>query len=106
LNTLTKKIIAVDFDGTIVHNAYPEIGEPKPEVIAALLEEQRRGAKLILWTCRRDKLLTEAVYWCKAHGLTFAAVNEGLSETEALYGGETRKVFADEYWDDRAVKVI
>jgi hypothetical protein len=100
------KIIAVDFDGTIVHNAYPKIGEAKPEVIAALLEEQRRGARLILWTCRRGKELAEAIDWCTAHGLIFDAINEGLPESEELYGGETRKVFADEYWDDKAVRVI
>jgi hydroxymethylpyrimidine pyrophosphatase-like HAD family hydrolase len=103
---MNNKIIAVDFDGTIVKNKYPDIGEPKTEVIAALLEEQRRGAKLILWTCRRDKELTEAVRWCEGHGLMFAAVNEGLSETEELYVGETRKVYADEYWDDKGVKVV
>jgi hypothetical protein len=106
MRNLNINSIAVDFDGTIVKNAYPDIGEPKPEVIAAILEEQRRGVKFILFTCRTGKKLNEAVNWCKEHGLTFDAINEGLPELEALYGGKTRKPYADLYWDDKAVKIL
>lgn len=46
------KIIAVDFDGTLCENNWPEIGEPKKEVITYLKGRQAAGDKLILWTCR------------------------------------------------------
>lgn len=36
------KIIAVDFDGTLCENNWPEIGEPKKEVITYL--KNRRAA--------------------------------------------------------------
>ena len=100
-----RKIIAVDFDGTIVTNKFPDIGEPIWSTYNALLSEQWEGARLILWTCRRDEQLTAAVNWCKALDLEFEAVNENLPEIIDAFGGDTRKIYADEYWDDRAVAV-
>lgn len=97
------KIIAVDFDGCICANKWPEIGAANLSVINALLEERRNGTKLILWTCRHGIQLTQAVEWCAAAGLTFDAVNENLPEIIKDFDGDTRKVFAHEYWDDRAV---
>ncbi len=99
-------IIAVDFDGTLCKNRYPDIGEPIQEVIDKLLEEQRNGAKLILWTCRCDKELTDAVEWCERHGIIFDAVNDHLPEMKEAFGNNTRKIFAHQYWDDHAVNIL
>ena len=98
-----RKIIAVDFDGTLVENNFPDIGEPIAETITALLDEQRRGARVILWTCRSGDNLTAAMDWCKNSGIKLDAVNENLPEMIEFFGGDTRKIFANEYWDDRAV---
>lgn len=98
-----RKAIAVDFDGCLCEEAWPEIGAPHMDVINAAIAEQRNGAALILWTCRTGELLDKAVLWCKEHGLVFDAVNENLPERLEHYGSESRKVSADEYWDDRAV---
>jgi len=97
-----KPIIAVDFDGCLVLNRFPEIGEPISETIEALKVEQARGAKVILWTCRRDVHLADAVAWCEENGIRLDAVNRNLAEVVAAFGGDTIKVYADEYWDDRA----
>lgn len=99
------KIIAVDFDGCLVTNQYPDIGEPIQKTIDALKAEQAEGAKVILWTCRRDEQQTAAVDWCAQHGIHLDAVNRNLPEIVAAFGGETIKVFANEYWDDRAVRM-
>lgn len=45
-----KNIIAVDFDGTLCTNKYPDIGEPNKNLIAYLKKRQSNGDKLILWT--------------------------------------------------------
>jgi Predicted hydrolases of the HAD superfamily len=100
---MESKIIAVDFDGTLVTNAYPDIGNPIENVVFALKCEQNKGARIILWTCRRGELLAKAVDWCEARGIRLAAVNENLPDVIEAFGGDTRKVFANEYWDDRAV---
>ena len=101
--TKHRKIIAVDFDGTLAENKFPEIGNPIPSTIAKAKREQEKGARLILWTCRINERLTAAVEWCARQGLHFEAVNENLPDIIEAFGGDTRKIFANEYWDDRAV---
>jgi hydroxymethylpyrimidine pyrophosphatase-like HAD family hydrolase len=48
-------IIAVDFDGTIVEDAYPKIGKPLIFTFETLLKLQSEGHRLILWTYRMAK---------------------------------------------------
>lgn len=98
---MNSKIIAVDFDGTLCENKWPEIGAPKKEIIVYLKSRQKQGDKLILWTCRVGEMLEKAVRWCKERGLTFDAVNENLPEIIESFGSDTRKIFANEYIDDR-----
>lgn len=95
-------IYAVDFDGTLCEYMWPDIGEPNTEIIEYIRFAQRCGVKLILWTCRQGKALEEAVEWCKQQGLEFDAVNENLPEVIEEFGGDTRKIFANRYIDDRA----
>ena len=96
-------ILAVDFDGTIVEDKYPLIGEPIMEIVSFLQDIRASGVKLILWTCRNGDALTRAVKFCADLGLGFDAINENLPEVQQLYGGDTRKVFADYYLDDKAL---
>lgn len=96
------KVIAVDFDGTLCEDKYPEIGEPNWRVINYIKQEMGLGARVILWTCRCGEYLEEAVEWCKAKGLIFDAVNDNIQGLAAAMGSNSRKVFADEYIDDRA----
>ena len=100
------KIIAVDFDGCLCENKWPEIGSPNWGAINELIRRKAEGDKVILWTCRADKMLEEAVLWCCNRGLKFDAVNDNLPENKEHFGNNCRKVFANEYWDDRAVPVI
>lgn len=100
---MAEKIIAVDFDGTLCENAWPGIGPARTGVIDYVLGEQMTGAKLILWTNRVGERLDEALEWCAERGIAFDAVNENLPEIVQAFGGDTRKVFANEYLDDRAV---
>lgn len=101
----TPTIIAVDFDGCLCRNAWPDIGQPNTSVIAELRRRMSEGCELILWTCREGWMLAEAVGWRKAHGLRFDAVNANSPHMVAKYGNDCRKVGADEYWDDRAVVI-
>lgn len=95
--------IAIDFDGILCQNAYPDIGDPNWDTIHQALKEQSNGAKLILWTCREGRSLERAVAACAGWGLTFDAVNENLPEWRKAYRTDPRKVGANEYWDDRNV---
>ena len=94
-------IIAVDFDGTLCEDKYPFIGRPNTDLIRLLRNAHRFGDKVILWTCRSGRHLSKAVSWCGSYGLVFDAVNENLPEIIERYGGDSRKIFADVYIDDR-----
>lgn len=97
------RILAVDYDGTItLRNDYPNVGEFKPGAIEVLKELQKKGFKLILWTCRTGSELDVVVDAMKAQGLTFNAVNDHLDEVKSMYACDSRKVFADMYIDDMA----
>ena len=97
-----RKVIAVDFDGTICENRYPQIGEPNTELISQLIAEQESGADIILWTCRTGARLKEAVSWAKEQGLRFDYVNRNNRERIKIYRSDCRKISADVYIDDRA----
>lgn len=96
-------IIAVDFDGTLVTNAWPEIGMPIISVIEYVKRRQKNGARLILWTNRTGEPLSKALAWCEENGIVLSAVNENLPDIIEAFGGDCRKIFANEYLDDRAV---
>ena len=96
-------VIAVDFDGTLCTNAFPFIGEPLYETIERMKELRRNGHKIILWTCRDGMNLVNAIVWCADHGLFFDAVNDNLESHKKRYKGNSRKILADLYVDDKAV---
>ena len=96
-------IIAVDFDGTLVTNAWPEIRTPIVPVIEYVKHRQKNGARLILWTNRTGEPLNKALAWCEENGIVLSAVNENLPDIIEAFGGDCRKIFANEYLDDRAV---
>lgn len=96
-------IIAVDFDGTLAENAWPGIGRPIEPVIEYIKRRKAKGARIILWTNRVGEKLDEAIAWCAERGIVFDAVNANLPDIIEAFGGDCRKIFANEYLDDRAV---
>ncbi|ANW97518.1 hydrolase [Wenyingzhuangia fucanilytica] len=97
-----QKIIAVDFDGTIVKDEYPKIGAPQLFAFETLKKLQESGYRLILWTLREGKSLDEAVAFCKKQGIEFYAVNKNYPE-EVVNDKAIRKLHADIFIDDRNV---
>lgn len=100
-----QRVIAVDFDGCLCDNAYPDIGAPNWRVIEAALKEREAGAALILWTCREGDMLQQALDACKGWGLEFDAVNDSLPKWKETWKNDPRKIGATEYWDDKAVRM-
>ena len=94
------KIIAIDFDGTIVEDAYPKIGKPRLFAFDTLKQLQNNGHRLILWTYRSGKKLQEAVDFCAKNDIVFYAVNKSYPE-EVLDDSISRKIHADIFIDDR-----
>lgn len=96
-----RMIIAVDFDGTIVENRYPDIGKEIPFATETLRMLIHDGHQLILWTVREGKYLDEAVDWCFIHGVSFYAINKNYPEEKVHYQyGYYKKIYADYFIDD------
>ena len=95
------KIIAVDFDGTLCFSRFPALGPANVPAIQKLIAARRAGDRIVLWSSRTGTALDAAVEFCRNYGLEFDAVNENLPDVVARWG-ESRKVYADEYWDDKA----
>ena len=97
-------IIAVDFDGTIVENRYPDIGAERPFATDTLRMLAKDKHQLILWSCREGKLLDDAVMWCRERGVEFWAVNNDYPEEDMNKNHHfSRKIKADMFIDDRQV---
>ncbi len=95
---LETRKIAVDFDGTIVEDAYPAIGRERPFALRTLRALQEKGFVLVLWTCRTGTELQEAIDFCQKGGVTFYGINENFAGEP---DGGARKIDADIYIDDR-----
>ena len=92
-------IIAIDFDGTCVKHAYPEIGEDIG-AIPVLKKMVNDGHQLILNTMRSGKLLDEAVQWFESNGIKLSGANHTPGQATWT---QSPKVYAQLYIDDAAL---
>ncbi len=103
-------IIAVDFDGILCKNKFPDIGEPNYEIISLVRQLIDQKHEVILWTTRNGEELTAAVDWCGERGLHFCNVNGPAPSNEAEYKDKyptpSRKIYADVYIDDHNIEYI
>ena len=103
-------IIAVDFDGVLCEQAFPDIGKPIQDNIDAVKRLIDDRHEVVLWTTRNGRELAEAVKWCEAHGLHFCAVNGPAPSNEKEYRGryaeQSRKIYADVYIDDHNMESV
>lgn len=98
-----KLVVAIDFDGTIVKDKWPEIGKfrwlARPVLDWLFWSRQH---ELILYTCRESNLLINACEFLVREGIHFDWINENPERLILKYGTNCRKISADWYVDDRA----
>lgn len=92
-------IISVDYDDTLLIG-----GKPNKALIEKLITEQAMGNVLILNTCRAGNRLNEAIATCRKNGLIFQAVNDNIPQIIQHFGYNPRKIYADIYIDDKAIR--
>lgn len=95
-------IYAIDFDGTIVEDKYPDIGQLNADAVMFIHELKATGHTFILHTCRHGKELFEAIAFLWEHDLAPHHINSNVPELIAKYG-DCRKIYADYYIDDHNV---
>lgn len=100
---MNQLIIAIDFDGTIVDDKYPEIGALKPKAAEVIRALKQRGDYIIIWTCRTGDHLLQAINYLIHHNIPFDAVNAHNPDNFKLYGNAAAKVYADHYIDDKGI---
>lgn len=94
-------IFAIDFDGTIVKDAYPGIGALDRDAKVFIKTLKSKGHIFILWTNRSDGKLKDAVDFLEKNDIAPDYVNENVPSLCEQYGNDCRKVFAHYYIDDR-----
>ena len=94
-------LIAVDFDGTIVEDAYPKVGKAKTFAIETIKMLQNDGHRIILWTYRHGRALKEAHQFMIDSGIEPYAVNRSYPEEASHPSDVSRKINADLFIDDR-----
>lgn len=94
-------ILAIDFDGTIVTHAYPEIGELQKNAVEAIRNLHAKGYYIIIWTCRFGQHQDNVERFLQSHGIPYDEINEHHPDVRDFYKNDTRKISADIYIDDR-----
>lgn len=112
MNTWT---IAIDFDGTVVTHAFPQVGR-EIGATPVLKKLVAKGHRLILWTMRSDvadpqspspaiytepgNYLTAAVQWFVEREIPLFGINHN---PEQMLWTASPKAHADLYIDDRGI---
>ena len=120
---MSRLILGVDFDGTVVTHRFPEIGQDAPHAAEVLKRFIDRGYIIVLNTMRSDKncydpvnkklipaglgkklglttTLEDAVDWFERNGIHLSGIN--TSPGQKLWT-DSPKVYATHYIDDAAV---
>jgi hypothetical protein len=97
--------VAIDFDGTIVEDKYPEIGSLKEDVVSCTNILKELGCFIIITSCRTSTLIHPSM----AERVTQKQIMENfLRENNIAFDkideGNEGKVVADIYIDDRGIK--
>ena len=98
---MEKLTLAIDFDGTIVKELYPDIGSLLPgakEYINKLYDD---GHYIIIWTCRSEGYEIGVVEFLDGMNIKYHQVNENELARIEKYGSDSRKISADIYIDDK-----
>jgi hypothetical protein len=95
-------IIAIDFDGIIVTDMYPDIGPEIPGAIEAIRELHEHGYCIIINSCRAREQEKDMKDWIQDRDLPVCCINENCRERVMKYRTDCRKISADLYIDDKA----
>lgn len=94
------KFYAFDFDGTLVENKFPEIGE----IIKGRVDELNKIYEdlsniIIIWSCRSGDYEREMRKFIIENKIPFDFINKN-----PIFNTGSRKIFAHKYYDDRNSK--
>ena len=98
-------VISIDFDGVIVQDKWPEIGEEIPGAVSTINQWYDAGYWIIINSCRdsvHERVLLKD--WLRHNCVPYHAINENLEWRIKKYGTDPRKIGADIYIDDHNIE--
>lgn len=98
-----KGVLAIDFDNTIADTNYPTINGLIKESKKYINKLYNDNWYIIIWTCRADNYLKDAINFLDKEGIKYHLVNEHCPRLIELYENDTRKISADFYIDDKNI---
>jgi hypothetical protein len=93
--------ISIDYDDTIVYQDFPNSGTIKPNAKEVINRLYNDGHHILIWTCRSKENLETAKKYLNECGVNYHLINHNLPTNIEKYGGDTRKMSAHIYIDDR-----
>lgn len=100
---MSKKVISIDFDGTIATLSFPECGTLKPQADMYINDLYQRGYVIIINTCRSGKYEGLAEDFLKNHNISYDYINSNSPHLIEEYKQDCRKISADVYIDDKCL---
>lgn len=99
MQKLKFKLFAIDFDDTIAYSDFPDILGVRPHALRVMEKIKEHGGIIMVWTARSD--LKPVKDFLDFSMIPYDGINEDFEEVAAEYEGQSRKIFADVYIDDR-----
>lgn len=96
-------ILAVDFDGTIAEDSFPEVGLIRKGAKKYLQQLADDGHKIIINTCRTGRFEGMAEDFLIKHEIPYNYINNNLPKMIKMYKQDCRKISADYYIDNRNI---
>lgn len=95
--------IAIDFDGTIVEEAYPGIGKLRKDADKYINMLYDEGINILINTCRAGSFEGEAENFLRRKGIKYHYLNCNLPERVEFFKQDCRKLSAEVYIDDKCL---
>ncbi len=98
-------VISIDFDGVIVEDAWPEVGDIIPGACETIKKwHDVDGHWIVINSCRTGDELEAMIGVLNYYKIPFDAINENLAWRIVKYGTDPRKIGADIYIDDHNIE--
>ena len=100
---MKKLILAIDFDGTIATDSFPEVGTLREDADVIIRKLYEDGHDIIINTCRTGKYEGLAEYFLVDNNIPYHFINSNLPRVIDTYKQDCRKISADFYIDNRNI---
>jgi hypothetical protein len=94
-------VLAIDFDGTICEESFPEVGKLKEDADVYINMLYDEGYHIVINTCRSGKYEGMAHEFLKKIGIKYHYLNNNMPYLIEEYGQDCRKISADVYIDNK-----